>query len=237
MKPMGREANQLINAGREAFRPTEADRARLMAALAGTATLSVGAAVAVSAAERSLSGIFNLVPAARLLVVALPLAAAGAYGWHTSGQSPARVQATLPAKPPVTVVAPRVVELPAPAPEAQPPAAEQPREPSPPPPERSVAPVGEASKPGNEIREEVALLSKAQAALSRGRPQEALDALAEHALRFPRGVLTEERNATRARTLCALGRRQEAEAELTRMEKFNASSPYLARARESCGSR
>ena len=63
MKPMGREANQLINAGREAFRPTEADRAKLMAALAGTATLSVGAAVAVGAAERSLSGIFNLVSA------------------------------------------------------------------------------------------------------------------------------------------------------------------------------
>jgi predicted Zn-dependent protease len=209
-----------------------------MATLAGTATLSVGAAVAVGAAERSLSGIFNLVPAARLLVVALPLAAAGAYGWHTSGQSPAQVRAAQPAKPPVAVVAARVAEPPAPTPEAEPPVEAQPTEPSTPvPAERSAAPVGDVSKPGNEIREEVALLSKAQAALSRGRAQEALDALAEHALRFPRGVLTEERTATRARTLCALGRRQEAEAELTRMEKFNPSSPYLARARESCGSR
>jgi predicted Zn-dependent protease len=97
--------------------------------------------------------------------------------------------------------------------------------------------VGEAAKPGNEIRQEVALLSKAQAALSRGRPQEALEALAEHAARFPRGVLTEERAATRARTLCALGRRQEAEAELKRIERLNPTSAYLARARESCGSR
>ena len=95
--------------------------------------------------------------------------------------------------------------------------------------------VAEPSSPGKEIRQEVALLSKAQAALSRGRPQEALEALSEHAQRFPRGVLTEERAATRARTLCALGRTQEAAAELKRVERLNPTSAYLARARESCG--
>jgi hypothetical protein len=104
-------------------------------------------------------------------------------------------------------------------------------------PERSGSPVGEPSKPGHEVRQEVALLSRAQAALSRGRPQEALEALSEHALRFPRGVLAEERGATRARTLCALGRRQEAEAELKRVERLNPPSAYLARAREACESR
>src|SRR5215207_7474016 len=110
MKPMGREANQLINAGREAFRPTEADRTRLMAALAGTATLSVGGAVAVGAAQRSLSGIFSLVPAGRLLVVALPLAAVGAYGWHTAGQSPAKVAMARPVEQPAAIAAPRIAE-------------------------------------------------------------------------------------------------------------------------------
>jgi len=238
MKPMGREANQLVNAGREAFRPTEADRAKLMAALAGTATLSVGAAVAVGAAERSLSGIFNLVSAGRLLVLALPLAAVGAYGWHTAGQSPAKLQAASPVSRPAAVVAPAIiVEPPAQVAEVQ--AVERLSEPSAPasPPERSGSAVSETPKPGNEIGQEVELLSKAQAALSRGRPQEALEALSEHARRFPRGVLTEERTATRARTLCALGRRQEAEAELTRIERLNPTSAYLARARESCGSR
>jgi tetratricopeptide (TPR) repeat protein len=122
------------------------------------------------------------------------------------------------------------------APVAEVKAPEQPSEPSPPvAPERSAPLAGEAAKPGNEIRQEVLLLSKAQAALSRGRPQEALDALSEHAVRFPRGALTEERAATRARTLCALGRRQEAEAELKRIERLNPASAYLARARESCG--
>jgi tetratricopeptide (TPR) repeat protein len=234
---MGREANQLINAGREAFRPTEADRAKLMAALAGTATLSVGAAVAVGAAERSLSGIFNLVSAGRLLVLALPLAAVGAYGWHTAGQSPVKLQTARLVDQPAAVAAPAVAEPPAPVAEVD--AAEGPSQPSAPvtPPERSGSTVSESSKPGNEIRQEVELLSKAQAALSRGRPQEALEALSEHARRFPRGVLIEERAATRARTLCALGRRQEAEAELTRMERLNPASAYLARARESCGSR
>jgi hypothetical protein len=238
MKPMGHEANQLLIAGRQAFCPTEADRTRLMAALAGTATLSIGAAAAAGAAERSLGGIFNLVPAARLLALALPLAAAGgAYSWYTAGQSPTEVPAVRLANQSAVVVAPKVAEPPVQVAEA--PAVESPSEPSAPvSPERSGgASVGETAKPGVEIRQEVALLSKAQAALSRGRPQEALEALSEHALRFPRGVLTEERVATRARTLCALNRRQEAETELKRIERLNPTSAYLARARESCGSR
>ena len=45
MNGMSPEANQLVNAGREAFSPTDADRARLMTALTGTATLSLVAAI------------------------------------------------------------------------------------------------------------------------------------------------------------------------------------------------
>jgi tetratricopeptide (TPR) repeat protein len=236
MKAMSPEATELVNAGRQAFRPTEADRARLMVALAGTATLSVGA-VAARAAERSLSSIFNALPA-RVLALAFPLAAAGAYGWHVAAQSPATVQTARSLGPAPVIVVPTVTAQPVPA--AEVPAAEPPSEPSEPSvsvaAERSPS-SGDSSKPGVEIRQEVALLSKAQAALSRGRPQEALEALAEHAQRFPRGALTEERAATRARTLCALGRRQEAETELKRVEKLNPTSAYLARAREACLSR
>jgi hypothetical protein len=235
MKPMGREANQLVNAGRQAFHPTESDRVRLMAALAGTATLSIGASVAASTAERVLSGIFSVGPAARVLALALPLAAAGGYGWHTMQRSAAEVSTAHAVSRPPAVVAPQIADLPVPMALTE---VAPPTEPSAPAlPERSGSSVSESSKPGNEIRQEVALLSKAQAALSRGRPQEALEALSEHAQRFPRGVLSEERVATRARTLCALGRRQEAETELKRIESFNPTSAYLARARESCRSR
>jgi tetratricopeptide (TPR) repeat protein len=233
MKEMSYEACQLVDAGREAFRPAESDRARLMAAITGAATLSVGMAAAAGA-QRSLGSLLSVAHATRVLAIALPLtAAAGVYFWHATGESPAPVQPPAPLARPALVAAKRVVP-PMPVPEAD--AVEPPSAPSPPvAPERSGTVVGEAAKPGNEIRQEVALLSKAQAALSRGRPQEALEALAEHAARFPRGALTEERAATRARTLCALGRRQEAEAELKRIEKLNPTSAYLARARESCG--
>jgi tetratricopeptide (TPR) repeat protein len=233
MKEMSYEACQLVDAGREAFRPTEADRARLMTALTGAATLSVGMAAAAGV-QRSLGSLLGFAHTTRLLAIALPLTAAGAYFWHASGQSPTEVQPPAAFSQPAAVVAPPRAVPAVPVAEA----AEQLSEPTTPvSPERSAPLAGEAAKPGNEIRQEVALLSKAQAALSRGRPQEALEALAEHAARFPRGVLTEERAATRARTLCALGRRQEAEAELKRIERLNPSSAYLARARESCGSR
>jgi hypothetical protein len=236
MKEMSREASQLIHAGREAFHPTEADRARLMAALTGAATLSVGAAAA--AAQRSSSAIFGVSHAARLLAIALPVAAAGSYWWHASVQPPAQQQLTLPVNRPPSITAPTPAPAAAQQAEAEDQALQPPSEPGASvSPERSGSPAAESLKPGVEIRQEVALLSKAQAALSRGRPQEALQALAEHAARFPRGVLIEERAATRARTLCALGRTQEAEVELKRMERHNPASAYLARARESCKSR
>ncbi|HVY28259.1 MAG TPA: hypothetical protein VHB79_17000 [Polyangiaceae bacterium] len=230
MKEMSREANELVSAGRQAFRPTEADRARLMAALAGGATLTVTGAAAAGAL-RPLRWILGASHGLRALAIALPVAAAGSYWWQASGRSAATPIVQPVSQPPaavversaisaVEVVEERAVLNPAPAL-----------------PERSASPAFESPKPANGIREEVALLSKAQAALSRGRPQEALEALSEHAQRFPRGALTEERAATKARTLCALGRRQEAEGELKYIEKLNPTSAYLARARESCRAR
>jgi hypothetical protein len=232
MKEMSPEASQLVSAGRLAFHPTEADRARLMAALTATATLSAGAAMAAAAERSFLSSVFGVSQAARVLAIALPVAAAGGYAIHASQQS-TELTAPAPVRQPPAAVSPKVAKPPLPV---EPQVVEPPSEPSAPVvPERTGAAVAESTKPGNEIRQEVALLSKAQAALSRGRPQEALEAIAEHAQRFPRGVLAEERAATRARTLCALGRRQEAAAELKRIEGLNPTSPYLARARESCG--
>ena len=233
MKELSHEASVLVNMGREAFRPTEADHARLMVAITGAATLTVGAAAAATGVQRVGGGIFNLVHAARWLAVALPVATVGALGWQAAGAPPAKVLVR-PAlvRPAVVAASPARAQLLPPreeaAPTSEPVAVAEP--------ERSAARLAE-TKRDNEIRQEVALLSKAQAALSRGRPQEALAALSEHAQRFPRGALTEERVATRARTLCALGRMQEGEAELKRMAKLNPGSPYLARARESCNPR
>jgi hypothetical protein len=233
MKEMSPEASELVNAGRQAFRPTEADRARLMAAVTGAATLSAGM-TRRAGTQPSFKRIVRATYAAGLLAVALPAAAAGVYWLHEPAEEV--VQPALTVHQPPAVVAPSSAK---PTLRVAPPPLEPqiaPSEPSAPlSPERSGGAVGESPKPANEISTEVALLSKAQAALSRGRPQEALAAIAEHARRFPRGVLAEERAATRARTLCALGRTQEAASDLKRIEKLNPTSPYLARARESCG--
>ena len=89
------------------------------------------------------------------------------------------------------------------------------------------------TRPKNRLAEEVALLSRATTALHSGRPQDALSALAQHQRQFPRGHLSLERAAARAQALCQLGRKMEAERELSRLPR---SSPQAARARRACGS-
>jgi len=54
--------------------------------------------------------------------------------------------------------------------------------------------IGEQG-PSSTLQQEVALLSRAHRALERGAPRDALDALAEHRERFPRGVLASDREA------------------------------------------
>jgi hypothetical protein len=238
MNDLSREACELVYAGREAFRPTDADRARVLAAITGAATLTVGSVAAASSAKLSvtaLSGMFRAAHLARLLAITVPMAVGGTYLWQSRSPSPARAPSTAAAiARPVTAVAlPKTDEAPAPPAESK--APEQAPSPvAPVSPERGTSPSSETAKPSNQMREEVALLSKAQRGLSSGHAQEALEALNEHATRFPRGALAEERIATRARALCALNRRQEGEAELKRMERLNPGSAYLARAREAC---
>jgi len=67
------------------------------------------------------------------------------------------------------------------------------------------------------LAQEVALLSRAAAALHDGNPTQALVALNEHEQKFPRGWLAEDRTAARIRALCALGRSTEADAVAARL--------------------
>lgn len=81
------------------------------------------------------------------------------------------------------------------------------------------------------LTREVALLSRATSELRAGRAERALRALAEHERQFPNGVLNEERRAAKAQALCSLGRVSEGRAELTRLAPH---SPAAARARQAC---
>ena len=67
-----------------------------------------------------------------------------------------------------------------------------------------------------------------------GNPSKALQLLDDHARRFPRGTLREERIAARVHALCALGRRSEASEEAETFLAETPQSPYASRVRDSC---
>lgn len=69
----------------------------------------------------------------------------------------------------------------------------------------------------DKLAEEVALLARAEKALRGGNPSLALDVLNEHERKFGKGILAEERIATRIQALCALGRQTEANAQLAQL--------------------
>jgi hypothetical protein len=85
------------------------------------------------------------------------------------------------------------------------------------------------------IDDELSWLSAAQEALRRHQPTRALKLVQEHAFRFPRGALAEERRAVQVLALCALQRKQAARAVLHELEQRAPSSPLVTGIRRSCG--
>jgi hypothetical protein len=96
-------------------------------------------------------------------------------------------------------------------------------EPAPPPaePARS-SPQPSARAPGSTLTDERILLDRARRQLASDEPARALVFLDEHAQRFARGLLSEEREAMRINVLVQLGRTDEAK---TRGEAFAARFP------------
>ncbi|MCA9575937.1 MAG: outer membrane protein assembly factor BamD [Myxococcales bacterium] len=86
------------------------------------------------------------------------------------------------------------------------------------------AAVVEAPGPARDrdLADENALVTRAQAALARGRVSEALAATAEHQRRFPRGEFVEEREALAIQALARAGR---VDAAVARAERFRARYP------------
>jgi hypothetical protein len=81
---------------------------------------------------------------------------------------------------------------------------------------------------------ELALIRRAHTLLIEGHADEALVALDEHALRFPAGVLAEDRAAQRVLALCALGRFEAAHEEGQQFVSNHPLSPHVAAIRSSC---
>jgi hypothetical protein len=195
------DGRDLLAAAREAAEPSEADRARVRAAL--TASLLVGGA-AVSATTISKSGFFAGAFGKTLIGLAT-LAVIGG-GWALLRRGAPLAQPRV-----VPVV---VTEAPTPVPpeEAEPAAAvvEEPvLAPTPPPP---VARKPRPAPPATDLASELESITRARASLRAGDAEAALAQLAEHGKRFPHAVLAEEATALEVRSLCAAGRGGEARA-------------------------
>jgi hypothetical protein len=100
------------------------------------------------------------------------------------------------------------------------------------PPKRAVRAAPRAAE--SSLAEELAMLQRARRALGAGNGLLALGIVSELDERFPKGVLIEERIATRVFSLCALDRVPEARAVGREFLARYASSVYAERVRTSC---
>jgi hypothetical protein len=206
MTELSSKAAALVRAGRDAMRPSPADRERISEALRarlGDAVLPVEPAASVSVTWHAGWG--------KLLAVASAVGIAGAAAFFALEKPAGGPPPELPPLPASASAAP-IAKLARPEP--------------------GVVPVRRAQ---DHLAEEVAILSRATSELHAGRAASALKAISDHQRKFPNGLLSEERRAARAQALCALGRRGEAEVELGRLVKNSPQSPNTVRAREVCG--
>jgi hypothetical protein len=81
---------------------------------------------------------------------------------------------------------------------------------------------------------EVELLRRARTAANAGRPREALAVLQEHLRRFPRGKLARERDMSRLRAYCALGKQADAKKLAGSMLGRDGSDVLRAKLQKTC---
>jgi len=245
MSDLSEGGKVLVQAGRLADRPSAADRQRVLlalqarlgdAALLASSAAEASRAAAASRAARSkyvkwggwvgsamlVAGTASLVP--RLTHQGSASAPVASAVVSAKSASVVAVPAERAAEPQLSPSAPSAAPEPArvPAPEAVNRPADAPR------------PAARSAR--DSLAEEVALLSRAETELHAGRPAKALTALAEHQRKFPRGALAEERTAARIQALCALGRNEEANAQLRQLLHISPNSPLEERARQACRS-
>jgi RNA polymerase sigma-70 factor (ECF subfamily) len=96
------------------------------------------------------------------------------------------------------------------------------------------APVPEPTGPAT-VAAEADLLRRADAARKAGDSSQALNLLEEHRVRFPTGILVQEREAERVVVLCAMGRTGDARAAAAAFLRDWPHSPLAGRVRSSCG--
>ncbi|MBN1609363.1 MAG: hypothetical protein JW940_22220 [Polyangiaceae bacterium] len=240
------DGRRIMDAAREAYGPSQADRTRIGEALAlklAAATTATAAAHSAAAA-RPLAMKLIAVCGKLAIVGALAggLAAAGYSYWGASG-SPA-VSPSAPGvssrSAPRTGVAPHVVSEMRGTPAEFASVANEPAAPAQASATRTSQRLSRADpaqpSQGPDVEGEVALLGAAQKALASGQPKRALALLEQHQRRFPSAALTQERNAVRIMALCKLGQTARARREAAAFGRQSPESPLTERVRAVCGS-
>jgi predicted lipid-binding transport protein (Tim44 family) len=231
MNELNPDTRRLVDLAREARTPDEDDKLRVARRLAVplAASAALGTAVGGAKASTTLLGSLGAKIAA---VVAL-----GAVGTAVVGSQPGSEQPSPAAAPSATSQkappAPEAVE-PAPrAPEA-PAVTDPPSEPRAAP-KPNAAPSGvHGSKPTDDLAQEAALLHQAQAAWRAGQSARALELANQHAARFPRSQLANERDVLRVLSLCKLGQVQAAKQVGARLLRTAKGSPWYQSVAGSC---
>jgi len=229
------ESEELMQAGREALRMSDADRERVLQALlarvgGGPGTEGADGPSGGLAAAKSTVAKATLVKALAV-VVGLGVSGGGLY-LALRSEPPSPSSAVVPSAIPLKEAPPQVAPLAI---------GESPKAAASPVPQAQIVETKttkvnrQAARDEDSLVQEVAILSRASGELHAGRPAAALAALADHQRKFPAGMLTQERAAARIQALCALGRTQEAKAELAQLERTAPSSPHVGRARKACG--
>jgi hypothetical protein len=229
---LSHEARVVVDAGKNVFQPTNADRLRVTQVLAqrmGAATLGISSSS--QAAPRLGSG-HSLATMLKVIGTVGFVAIGGVYYLANRNVPPlppsqkavATQSSVIPepshpeASSPLTV--PVVIE---PATSVQP--------------ARLDKSQRSNRSRGDSLGEEVAILTRAGKELHNGMPAAALRALDEHQRRFPSGSLAQERSATRIQALCALGRVSEAGAEAAKLARTARGSPQISSAERPCAPR
>lgn len=227
MTALSPKARALVQAGRDAFRPTTADRERVETVL--RARLGSGA-LPPDPGVTQLARTAGFQAAARVAIGACVVGGVAFLALRPSASTPApqadsSMQAPRAPAAPSHVASTPSTDTPAPAPE---PATVAPAHaPS------SKARAPRAAHEQDRLAQEVALLSRATSELRADHAREALKLLDEHQRRFPSGALREERQAAKAQALCLLHRVSEGRAELAHLAQ---QSPAAARAEQVCDS-
>ena len=240
MSDLSSDGKALVQAAKRADRPSDADRKRVLAALQArlgdAAVFAPGQVRAPSAGGGAAEADASRVPFVKWAWVGSAVLVAGAL-WlvpRSSGQGVKMAPAPSASARESALKAASVIRADAPptavvsgsatvAPSANPSVATS-----------ASSPQKAAARSRDGLAEEVALLSRAETELHAGRAAKALLAIAEHQRKFPRGVLAEERTAARIQALCALGRRDEANAQLGQLLRLSPNSAHEERARQAC---